>query len=175
MSCALQLGNRPRLRITGLAPVVRRVVDEKLPLVRVEGPNRLVVLNSCSYLPPVEREPKAPVVSFYFARQHRSSIIGRQFGLEELEPVPVNIHEDMTYLYSKADIVHLARLVVAKVARKAVKIIRRSFDHLEGPASEVFRVELDSAITRMHLPEGGYLFAAPHLPHLKPDDSFFVH
>src|SRR5437667_1901974 len=80
----------------------------------------------------------------------------------------------MTYLYSKADIVHLARLVVAKVARKAIKIIRRSFDHLEGPASEVFRVELDSAITRMNLPEGGYLFAAPHLPHLKPDDSFFV-
>src|SRR2546428_8208133 len=52
---------------------------------------------------------RSPVVSFHFASQHRSSIIGRQFGLEELEPVPVNIHEDMTCLYSKADIVHLDR------------------------------------------------------------------
>ena len=150
------------------------MVKKELPFVRVQRPNGLVVLDSCFYFLPVESEPKAPVVSFHFARQHRSSIIGRQFGLEELEPVPVNIHEDMTCLYSKADIVHLARLVVAKVARKAVKIIRRSFDHLEGPASEVFRVEVDSAITRMHLPEGGYLFAVPRLPHLKLDDPSFV-
>src|SRR5437773_7682739 len=61
---ARQPGNHPRLRNPGIDPVVSRVVNEKLPFVRVEGPNRLVVLDSCLYLLPVEREPKAPVVSF---------------------------------------------------------------------------------------------------------------